>query len=146
MKLQIGEEIVTIDFSYENSFRELRKGDKITPKISNHYSKIPTVITTCTISFDNGCVVATSIKCDAKNHNRYFARKYSLEKVLKNYDKDFRSKVWEAYWNYTKSQKLGCLVINEFVFQNVNDIIYINCGDNSIELTQEQVNYLKSLL
>jgi len=146
MKLNIEGSEIIVDFEYENSYRELRKGDISINKLRSNCKAVPTIITTCTITLDNGCVVAESVKCDAKYHNRYFARKYSLKKVLSNWTKDFRTKVWKAYWDYVKPDKIEYLGIDGFGFQNIRGLIIIDCDGKEITLTPIQHQKLLKLL
>lgn len=137
---------VILDFNYQDSFRDLRKGEKA-EHFGNRKSKKSVVITTCTILDTVGFENSVTIKCDAKNHNRYFARKYSLEKLLNQYyHKDFRTKVWKAYWDYTKSDKLQFLNFGDLGFINSNGKITIEYLGYSDTITEEQRSLLIKLL
>lgn len=147
MKLNIDGQEIVIDFKYEHGLRDMRKTDKnVVDKLGFKDIKVRTVITTCTITCENSHTESVSIKCDWNKHNREYARKYSLKKVLTNYTKEFRTKVWKAYFEYIKSEKLEYIGINGFGFQHINGVVSIDCENNSITLTEKQKEQLIKLI
>ena len=150
MKLHINNQEILVDFKYTSSTRHCRKGEKDeSRKMVRHSfekSVIQTIVTTCTISFDALNKVTESVKCDAKNHNREFARKYSLQKALKSFTKEFRTEVWKKYFEYIAKDKVEYLGINGFGFQNINGIITIDSRDKKVVFTPEQKQLLIKLL
>ncbi len=167
MKLQLNNQEILVDFNYTPSTRPCRKGEKDeSRKMVRHrfeYSVVQTIVTTCTISFDALNKVTESIKCDAKNHNREFARKYSLQKALKGFTKDFRTEVWKKYFEYLNKDKenfviedneskLEIITYNDFIDLKVDnkltksfEFIPINKEDTYklISVLKKQVKFLK---
>jgi len=169
MKLLIDNIEILIDFSYTQGTRPYRKKDKTSQvsRFHNSFEKVKenklgvdTIITTCNITFTNfdndvKKLYPVKVVADLDNHNKSFARKYAIKRFFERNqinDKNLRTKIWKAYWDYTKSQiqKDAYLSIDNFSFQNVDNEIFINFEDNTISktitLTGEQKNLLLKLL
>lgn len=144
MKLNIDCFIVELDFKYTNSFRDIRKGEK--PEYMGHLKyKKPIIITTCTFN-DGRNILTDTIQCDSVKHNREFARKYVIKKTIKTLDRKYRAKVWKAYFDYIKAEKLESVSFGDLGFIKNNGKITIEYLGYCETITEEHRKLLIKLL
>ena len=102
IEFKINDKKYSLEWMYE--------GSNITSKLAKKWIQ-PQVKTTCFLKDENHNILATgyTIKHKGDNNCKEIGRKYSLKKMLSNYDEiaglgyEFRKAVWEAY--HSRKQK-----------------------------------------
>ena len=123
IEFKINDKKYSLEWMYE--------GSNITSKLAKKWIQ-PQIKTTCFLKDENHNILATgyTIKHKTDNNCKEIGRKYSLKKMLSNYDEiaglgyEFRKAVWEAYHSrkakplLTKENIEGAIWLLEQVREN----------------------------